>query len=52
MLARSLDHNIGPFSNQTYNFIRHYLCDLGRHFEALETVLLKKDSRLHLEKIR
>jgi hypothetical protein len=24
----------------TYNFIQHYFCDLGSHFEAHESVLL------------
>jgi hypothetical protein len=41
MLTRSLGHifTIGPFSIQPYNFFQHRFCDLGSHFEALESVL-------------
>jgi hypothetical protein len=40
MLARSLGH----FRSKRlkYNFIQHCFCDLGSHFEALESVLLMK----------
>jgi hypothetical protein len=45
MLARSLGHIIilhwSIFDpNVKYNFIQHCFCDLGSHFEALESVFL------------
>jgi hypothetical protein len=43
MLPRSLSHIIirSIFDpNVKYNFIQHCFCDLGSHFEALESVLI------------
>jgi hypothetical protein len=41
MLARSLDHIIILVQFRSkLNFIQHCFCDLGSHFEALESVLL------------
>jgi hypothetical protein len=42
MLARSLGYITILDPNVKCNFIQHCFCDLRSHFEALESVLLKK----------